>query len=386
MRRHPRLAPAATLVATLLAGTALAGCTSGGRTTSPSPSSTRASTSPSGSAQPTASPSAPPPMPYPSPATASGKAVSLYDFIEFWGDNAAGMEADFSELENAGVTWARLRLASSPAAADRFAAVVAAAARHHVQLIVILEKPAPLLDLGSETDQAAYRSWVAGIVRRYRSSVHYWEILSEPNLRYTWNIDSSHNSDQQAYADAVRRYVTLLKDGYLTVKATDPTATVLFGGLSEAKVERYMRVLQTTDASRFFDIMDFHAYGQTPDDVLSRFRSFRRNMRSNPAWAGKPIWVEFGFNSSWSDKGGYSGTEGQKARNFVKATKLVTAAGAQGPVFWFTLHGNNPDSPGYGLITRDKQDLSRRRLKAYYALQNLPAPSPGGVPTTAPQG
>ena len=135
-------------------------------------------------------------------------------------------------------------------------------------------------------------------------------------------------------------------------------------------------MLQTTDASRFFDIMDFHAYGQTPDDVLSRFRSFRRSMRSNPAWAAKPIWVEFGFNSSWSDKGGYSGTEGQKARNFVKATKLVTAAGAQGPVFWFTLHGNNPDSPGYGLITRDKQDLSRRRLKAYYALQNLPGADP----------
>ena len=132
----------------------------------------------------------------------------------------------------------------------------------------------------------------------------------------------------------------------------------------------------TTDASRYFDIMDFHAYGQTPDSVLSRYRSFRRSMHSNPAWAAKPIWVEFGFNSSWSDKGGYSGTEGQKARNFVKATKLVSAAGAQGPIFWFTLHGNNPDSPGYGLITRDSQDLSRRRLKAFYALRDMPAPSP----------
>jgi hypothetical protein len=254
--------------------------------------------------------------------------------------------------------------------------VVAAAARHRIQLIVILEKPAPLLDLGTEADQQAYRSWVTQIVSRYRASVHYWEILSEPNLRYTWNIDSSHDSDQQAYVAAVRRYVTLLKDGYRAVKATDPTATVLFGGLSEAKVERYMRALMTTDASHYFDIMDFHAYGKTPDDVLSRFRSFRRSMRSDPAWAAKPVWVEFGFNSSWSDKGGYSETEGQKARNFVKATTLVTAAGAQGPVFWFTLHGNNPDSPGYGLITRDKQDLSRRRLKAYYALKDMPAPVP----------
>jgi hypothetical protein len=386
MRRSHRLVPAAALAATLLAGATLAGCSSGGGPT-PAPSGSSASPSPSsapGSSAPTPPPSASPTTPYPDPAKASGKAVSLYDFLEFWGDNTAGMEADFSELEAAGTTWARLRLASSPAAADRFATVVAAAARHHIQLIVILEKPAPLLDLGTPADQQAYRTWVAQIVGRYRASVHYWEILSEPNLRYTWNIDSKHDSDQQAYLAAVERYVTLLKQGYETVKATDPTATVLFGGLSEAKVERYLRAVMTTDAARYFDIMDFHAYGQTPDSVLSRYRSFRRSMQSNPAWAAKPIWVEFGFNSSWSDKGGYSRTEGQKARNFVKATKLVTAAGAQGPIFWFTLHGNNPDSPGYGLITRDKQDLSRRRLKAFYALQDMPAPGPGtGVTATS---
>ena len=380
MRRLHRLVPAATLAVGLLAGSALAGCTSGGRTATPSPTQ-RSTTSPPGSTAATPSPTGST-TPYPSPATASGKAVSLYDFIEFWGDNAAGMEADFNELEAAGATWARLRLASSPAAADRFGSVVAAAQRHHIQLVVILEKPAPLLDLGSPADQHAYRSWVAQIVRRYQGSVHYWEILSEPNLRYTWKIDSNHGSDPQAYLTAVRRYVTLLKQGFETVKATDPTATVLFGGLSEAKVERYMRVLVTTDAWRYFDIMDFHAYGQTPADVLSRYRSFRRSMRSHPAWAAKPIWVEFGFNSSWSDKGGYSETEGQKARNFVKATKLVSAAGAQGPIFWFTLHGNNPDSPGYGLITRDSQDLSRRRLKAFYALRDMPAPGPGTASTS----
>jgi hypothetical protein len=388
MRRSHRLVPAAALAATVLAGAALAGCSSGARPT-PAPSGSSAFPSPSPSSEsrssaPTPPPSASPTTPYPSPAEASGKAVSLYDFLEFWGDNTAGMEADFSELEAAGTTWARLRLASSPAAADRFASVVAAAERHHIQLIVILEKPAPLLDLGTPAEQQAYRSWVEQIVRRYQASVHYWEILSEPNLRYTWAIDSSHDSDQQAYVAAVRRYVTLLKQGYETVKATDPTATVLFGGLSEAKVERYLRAVMTTDASRYFDIMDFHAYGQTPDSVLSRYRSFRRNMRSNPAWAAKPIWVEFGFNSSWSDKGGYSGTEGQKARNFVKATRLVTEAGAQGPIFWFTLHGNNPDSPGYGLITRDKEDLSRRRLKAFYALKDMPAPGAAtGVTVTS---
>ena len=82
---------------------------------------------------------------------------------------------------------------------------------------------------------------MAQIVRRYRASVHYWEILSEPNLRYTWNIDSKHDSDQQAYPPRCGATSRCCKQGYETVKATDPTATVLFGGLSEAKVERYLR-------------------------------------------------------------------------------------------------------------------------------------------------
>jgi hypothetical protein len=317
---------------------------------------------------------------HPSPETAVGKAVSLYDFIEFWGDNRAGMEADFGELAAAGVTWARLRLAASPTAEDRFATVVTLARQYGIQLVVIVEKPPPRLDLGSENDQRAYRSWLAQVVRRFKDSVHFWEILSEPNLRYTWNIDSAHGSDQGAYVASVRRYVALLREGYRVVKAADPTATVLFGGLSEAKVERYLRVLVTTDAHRFFDVMDFHAYGRTPEEVLSRYQSFRRNLRGHPSYASKPIWLEFGFNTSWSNRAGYSSSEKEKARRLVRATELLSAAGAQGPVFWFTLHGNNADNPGFGLITRDRQDLSRVRLSAWYALKDLPAPLASGAP------
>ena len=61
-------------------------------------------------------------------------------------------------------------------------------------------------------------------------------------------------------------------------------------------------------------------------------------------------------------------------RTGAEATKRVSADG-RGPIFWFTLHGSNPDSPGYGLFTRNSQDLSRRRLKAFSALGDMPAPA-----------
>ena len=144
------------------------------------------------------SPSASPTMPYPSPASASGRRCRCTTSSSSGGTTPPAWRPT-SPSSSSRRHVGRLRLASSPAAADRFAAVVAAAARHHIQLIVILEKPAPLLDLGTPADQQAYRTWVAQIVGRYRASVHYWEILSEPNLRYTWNIDSKHDSDPQAY-------------------------------------------------------------------------------------------------------------------------------------------------------------------------------------------
>jgi hypothetical protein len=213
---------------------------------------------------------------------------------------------------------------------------------------------------------------VAQIVRRYQVSVHYWEILSEPNLRYTWNIDSKHDSDPQAYAASVRRYVTLLQDGYLTVKATDPTATVLF----RRAVRGQGRAVHARAADdrrwRFFDIMDFHAYGQTPTTCSRATGPSAAACAANPPGRQADL-GRVRLQLLVERQGRLLRDEGQKARNFVKATKLVTRGGRAGPVFWFTLHGNNPDSPGYGLITRDSEDLSRRRLKAFYALRAMPA-------------
>jgi hypothetical protein len=300
------------------------------------------------------------------------KGVALYDFLEFWGDDAAGMRTAFGELHAAGVTWARLHLAYGPRASTRLAAAASAAKAHGIRLVVVLHKPPPFKDLGTPADRAAYRAWVAVTVRRFKASVHYWEIMGEPNLRYTWNIDNRKGSNQTAYAASVRRYVTLLKDGYTTIKRTDPGAVVLFGGLSESTVERYLDVLLTTDAYRYFDIMSFHPYGRTPDLVMSRFAAMRAKMRSRPGYASKPLWMtEFGFNTSWTYKPGFVTSEALKGQYLTQSMKRLSAGGAAAPVFGFTLNGNNHLNPGFGLITMDKSARKPHRLPAFTALRNL---------------
>jgi hypothetical protein len=212
------------------------------------------------------------------------------------------------------------------------------------------------------------------MVARYRHHVKYWMIHNEPNLHYEWNIDESNVSSQSQYRASVLRYVEHLRDGYQTVKAVDPGATVLFAGLSEWTVERYMDVLVTTDAHKYFDIMAFHPYGRDPDRVLSRFNSFESKMNLNPTFAAKPIWVtEIGFNTSWSNKAAYVASEQTKANYLVQTLPRLKSAGARLPIFWYTLH-ENENVGGYALTRKNKTTLSTQYLPAFYAYRDLVFP------------
>ena len=207
----------------------------------------------------------------------------MQKLIEYWGADARGINSEFADMQAAGATWARVSLPYGAAGAAGMARVVSAARAHHVRLVVVLGKPGNQKDVGTAANRAAYRSWVTGTVRRFKASVKYWEVLNEPNLRSAWSIDNRPGSNQAAYAAAVRRYVTLLADGYRSVKAADRTAVVLFGGLSESTVERYLGVLLTTSAWRYFDVMSYHPFGRTPALVTARYTAFSTRFHARSA-------------------------------------------------------------------------------------------------------
>jgi hypothetical protein len=306
------------------------------------------------------------------PTPAGGaKGVALRPFAEYWGANIAAMRGDFEDLRSLGATWARLDLYRTDPPDPAFDAAVEAARSVGIRLVVSVHKPSPTHDLGSDADRAAYRAWLGRTVDRLQQHVRHWEIHNEPNLHYEWNIDDAPGSDPVAYAEAVRRYVAHLRDGYETVKARDPGATVLFGGLSEWMVERYIDVLATTDAYKYFDVMSYHPYGLRPDNVLNRFWEFKGRMERNPELAAKPIWVtEIGFNTSWPWKAGYASSEEQKAGYLKEALGRLHRAGARLPIFWYTLH-ENERATGYGLTIKDKSTLETSYLPAFYAYRDL---------------
>jgi hypothetical protein len=305
-------------------------------------------------------------------AAATEMGIALRDVRGYWGKNSRGIVSDVRDIDAAGATWVRMNLEPTAGSAAALDVVVKAAKARGIKVLVVLRKTPPAKDLGTRADRAAYRAFVRRAVTRYKASVRHWEINDEPNLPHRWNIDHSRGSDQSRYEASVRRYVTHLQDAYRTIKQLDPKARVLFGGLSEWRVERYLDVLVKTPAFKYFDVMSYHPYGSTPAKVVARFNAIRNRMRSVPAYARKPIWVtEWGYNTSWTNKGGYVSSEALKARYLPVTIRRLRAVGASGPYFWYTLHEDRPTSRGYALTLKNKKTLKTTRLPAFSAFRNF---------------
>src|SRR4051794_39530987 len=70
-------------------------------------------------------------------------------------------------------------------------------------------------------DPADYARFIKAMAERYRGKVGAWEVWNEENFQQFWTTGPN-----------AARYAALLKAAYPAVKAGDPGATVVFGGLS----------------------------------------------------------------------------------------------------------------------------------------------------------
>ena len=115
---------------------------------------------------------------------------------------------------------------------------------------------------------AAFATWAGAVAARYGTKgVQYFEIWNEPNLAVFW----SPTPDPAAYtAD--------LKAAYAAIKAADPSAVVLSGGLAPAENDgtdidprTFLQDMYADGAKGSFDGLGFHPYSypDSPDTVAS---------------------------------------------------------------------------------------------------------------------
>lgn len=184
------------------------------------------------------------------------------------------------------------------------------------------------------------------LAARYAHHPHVaYETWNEPNSRAFWNTGRKKNAWQ---------YVPLLRSAYARIKAADPDATVLAGGILFSDFA-YLRDMYAAGAKGHFDALALHPYNHDhpPDWSEPRQEHLSFNVgvpeiikiMAEHGDAAKPVWIT---EVGWSTQ---NVTEETRAAYYRRALELVRGW-PQVTVFCaYTL--NEAQFAGFGLIGPD---------------------------------
>jgi hypothetical protein len=190
---------------------------------------------------------------------------------------------------------------------------------------------------------AQQAGWPAG------AGITHWEIWNEEDYLFFWD-------------GTVADYARLLKVAYLTIEQTDPTAQIIFGGLSNINLSTvanpnfYNDIMALFDAdplaatfNYFHDILATHSYFYAWNSWYHVWRAHHtlaiRGL-DKPIWLnenGVPAWDDYP-GPVWDPHSGFRATMTEQADFVIQSALFSTFAGADG-IFHFQLYdgcGNQP--------------------------------------------
>jgi hypothetical protein len=163
-------------------------------------------------------------------------------------------------------------------------AMVEEAARHGIDPLPVVMYAPPWARLvphpaSAPSDHPAFAGYVRALVRRYGPSgsfwrtnpgvparpVRAWQIWNEPHLEWQF-------MPHEGWAP---RYGALLRTGYRAVKAADPGARVVLGGMVNDAWRSIDKLYRTGGVHGYFDVAAVHVYSADPNDfavVVERVR------------------------------------------------------------------------------------------------------------------
>ena len=161
--------------------------------------------------------------------------------------------------------------------------------------------------LASPRAKKAWRGFVHAAVARFGPGGAFW--AQNPDLSYDpvryWQIWNEENSpDFWAPKPSPAAYARLLKITAGTLRAADPNAKIVLGGMFEGNVSygailswRYLAQLYRLGAARYFDVVGAHPYSPRLSGYEFQIRRLAAAMRRH-GHGGTPIWIdEIGWGS-----------------------------------------------------------------------------------------
>ncbi len=125
-----------------------------------------------------------------------------------------------------------------------------------------------------------WRKYIRATVERYHDRIKYWVIWNEQDGGF-WKPKPDAS-----------QYVPLLKIAYEEIKAIDPSAKVIVGGLTNWNAG-YLKEMYAAGAKGYFDIMACHRYGQGLDasPQVSRLMGEIKQVLADNQQADIPLWI-----------------------------------------------------------------------------------------------
>ncbi len=127
-----------------------------------------------------------------------------------------------------------------------------------------------------------YGAFIAALIHRYgpkgtfwtgatpKVPIRMWQIWNEPNIRTFWPL-----------TPISRTYMALVRAAHSAIKAADPHAKVVLGGMPNYSWLQLRSFYKIPGARRQFDVVAAHPYTAQPDGVITILKRVRNVMDSN---------------------------------------------------------------------------------------------------------
>ncbi len=304
--------------------------------------------------------------------------------VQIWGANSTAID----RMTEIGTRWVRLPLSwcwiepenTTPENytwSASFEQQLAALSAAHIRVILqfgdnpswaatYLNGPIDLVEIGQVTE------FMQAVVARYSQppyNVKYWEIYNEPDNGSVLFAEQGLGY----FGYTPEAYVDILEAVYQPVKAIDPGAKILLGGLAydvwPQFVENFLDQVLLNGGADSFDLMNFHYYAafranweQYGHGILGKLAYLRDKL----AYYGvdKPI---FCTETGWFSN--FQGDDGHEIQSrYLVQTFVGSMTADLGAVIWFTLADSVNDYREWGLV-----DINLDPKPSYYAHQTLTA-------------
>lgn len=222
--------------------------------------------------------------------------------------------------------------------------VVAAAQQQGLNVLGIIDYAPSWASVGgcsnsncAPANPRQFATFASSVASRYKSKVSDWEIWNEENSSKFWGPSAN-----------VAIYASLLKLTYASIKAVNPLATVIVGGLAQVSTSAqnispsdFLQGLYAGGVGSYFDAVGDHpyTYPSTPDSTNSAWNnmsigtnSLRSIMIANGDSA-KKIWItEYGAPTAGPSSSDYV----NQADMLIQAASMYQSYSWVGPFFWYS--------------------------------------------------